>query len=190
MATGGYILSYATTRQGPRPGPHPGAAGRHGIRRDVVRLYPGIRLPLRPHRSQKTYLIGYACLIVTVFPLFWLVNTGNLWAALPRPRTFHGGLGLAYGPQAALYSELFPASIRFSGVSISYALGAILGGASRRPSPWRWCRPPEPPCPVSAYLLLVTTFSTGALCWSSVTGRASTSASRTGRAGSRSHSVF
>lgn len=26
-------------------------------------------------------------------------------------------------------SELFPASIRFSGVSISYALGAVLGGA-------------------------------------------------------------
>ena len=39
------------------------------------------------------------------------------------------GLGLTYGPQAALYTELFPASIRFSGVSISYAIGAILGGA-------------------------------------------------------------
>ena len=28
-----------------------------------------------------------------------------------------------------MYAELYPASIRFSGVSISYALGAILGGA-------------------------------------------------------------
>jgi MFS family permease len=42
---------------------------------------------------------------------------------------FSFGLGLAYGPQASLYSEMFPASVRFSGVSISYALGAILGGA-------------------------------------------------------------
>lgn len=42
---------------------------------------------------------------------------------------FSIGLGLTYGPQAALYSEMFPASVRFSGVSISYALGAILGGA-------------------------------------------------------------
>ena len=42
---------------------------------------------------------------------------------------FTVGLGLAYGPQAALYAEMFPASVRFSGVSISYALGAILGGA-------------------------------------------------------------
>ena len=36
---------------------------------------------------------------------------------------------MTYGAQAAFYSELFPASIRFSGVSISYAIGAILGGA-------------------------------------------------------------
>ncbi len=42
---------------------------------------------------------------------------------------FSIGLDLTYGPQAALYSELFPASVRFSGVSISYAIGAILGGA-------------------------------------------------------------
>jgi MFS family permease len=39
------------------------------------------------------------------------------------------GLGLTYGPQAALYAETFPASVRFSGVAISYAIGAILGGA-------------------------------------------------------------
>ena len=39
------------------------------------------------------------------------------------------GLGLSYGPQAALYAEMFPANVRYSGVSIGYALGAILGGA-------------------------------------------------------------
>jgi MFS family permease len=39
------------------------------------------------------------------------------------------GLGLSYGPQAAMYAEMFPANVRYSGVSIGYALGAILGGA-------------------------------------------------------------
>ena len=39
------------------------------------------------------------------------------------------GLGLSYGPQAALFAELFPAKIRYSGVAVSYALGAVLGGA-------------------------------------------------------------
>lgn len=47
----------------------------------------------------------------------------------------HGGkvlnaaLGLSYGPQAALYAEMFPAKVRYSGVSLGFALGAILGGA-------------------------------------------------------------
>lgn len=45
------------------------------------------------------------------------------------PHSISVGLGLTYGPQAAWYSEIFPASIRFSGVSVSYALGAIIGGA-------------------------------------------------------------
>jgi MFS family permease len=39
------------------------------------------------------------------------------------------GLGVTYGQQAALYAELFPASVRGSGASITYALGSILGGA-------------------------------------------------------------
>lgn len=51
---------------------------------------------------------------------------GVLYLALT---IFTFGLGLEYGPQAALYSEMFPTSVHFSGVSISYALGAILGGA-------------------------------------------------------------
>jgi MFS family permease len=38
-------------------------------------------------------------------------------------------LGITYGPQAALYAEMFPANVRYSGVSIGYALGSILGGA-------------------------------------------------------------
>jgi hypothetical protein len=30
---------------------------------------------------------------------------------------------------SAMYAEVFPASVRYSGVAIGYALGAILGGA-------------------------------------------------------------
>jgi MFS family permease len=50
-------------------------------------------------------------------------------AVLRRRRRSHDPLGLSYGPQAALYAEMFPAKVRYSGVSIGYALGAILGGA-------------------------------------------------------------
>jgi MFS family permease len=33
-----------------------------------------------------------------------------------------------YGPQGALFSEIFPMEVRYSGASLSYQLGAILGG--------------------------------------------------------------
>lgn len=77
----------------------------------------------------RTYVIGFVLLILTAFPLFWLIDTGNLGALYLALSIFSLGLGLTYGPQAALYVEMFPASIRFSGVAISYALGAVLGGA-------------------------------------------------------------
>ena len=33
-----------------------------------------------------------------------------------------------YGPQAAFFSELFSTRVRFSGVSIGYQIGSVLGG--------------------------------------------------------------
>ncbi|RBP61494.1 Na+/melibiose symporter-like transporter [Brevibacterium sanguinis] len=77
----------------------------------------------------KTYTAGFVILIVTAFPLFWLIDTGSLGLLYLALGVFSIGLGLSYGPQAALYVELFPASVRFSGVAISYALGAVIGGA-------------------------------------------------------------
>jgi MFS family permease len=38
-------------------------------------------------------------------------------------------LGMMYGPQAALYTELFSTEVRYSGASLGYQLGAIVGGA-------------------------------------------------------------
>ena len=39
-----------------------------------------------------------------------------------------GFLSLMYGPQAALFAELFPVELRYSGASLGYQLGAVLGG--------------------------------------------------------------
>lgn len=83
---------------------------------------------VRVHRK-RTYLIGFTAQLLTVFPLFMLIDTGQLWALYLALGLFTVGLGLSYGPQAAWYSEIFPASVRYSGVSIAYAIGAILGGA-------------------------------------------------------------
>ena len=78
---------------------------------------------------RNTYLVGWALQLVGVFALFPLVNTGNVALFALGLMILSVGLGFTYGPQAAFYAEIFPASVRFSGVSIAYALGAILGGA-------------------------------------------------------------
>ncbi len=38
-------------------------------------------------------------------------------------------LGMMYGPQAAFFTELFSTEVRYSGASLGYQMGAILGGA-------------------------------------------------------------
>jgi MFS family permease len=38
-------------------------------------------------------------------------------------------LAMMYGPQAALFTELFSTEVRYSGASLGYQFGAIIGGA-------------------------------------------------------------
>ncbi|WP_066285243.1 MFS transporter [Arthrobacter sp. B6] len=127
MATGGFIPSYATSQVGLD-------------RTDVLLaitfaaamwfLFTLLSGYLADKIGRKrTYLIGFASQTLMVFPLFWLIDSGSLPLLYLSLGLFTIGLGLSYGPQAAWYSEIFPASVRFSGVSISYAIGAILGGA-------------------------------------------------------------
>ncbi|WP_244971432.1 MFS transporter [Paramicrobacterium chengjingii] len=78
---------------------------------------------------RKTYITGWIVFLITVWFLFPLVETGSAWLFFAGIALFTIGNGLTYGPQAAYFTELFPASIRYSGVSIAYAIGTVLGGA-------------------------------------------------------------
>lgn len=77
----------------------------------------------------QTFLVGYAMLFVLAIPVWLLVDAANIWLFGLGMLALIPGLALSYGPQSALYAEMFPRSVRFSGVSVSYALGSILGGA-------------------------------------------------------------
>jgi MFS family permease len=77
----------------------------------------------------RTFQIGYAFLALWAVPMWFLIDTGNIVWYFVALFVMTFGLGLSYGPQASLYAEMFPANVRYSGVSIGYALGAILGGA-------------------------------------------------------------
>jgi MFS family permease len=77
----------------------------------------------------RSFQIGYAIMAVWAVPMWFLIDSKSAVLFFIGALGLTIGLGLSYGPQAALYAELFPAEIRYSGVSVSYALGAILGGA-------------------------------------------------------------
>jgi MFS family permease len=77
----------------------------------------------------RTFQIGYAIIILWALPMFMLIDTANIVWFTVAIFVLTIGLGLSYGPQSALYAEMFPANVRYSGVSIGYAIGAIFGGA-------------------------------------------------------------
>ncbi|GAB3484247.1 MFS transporter [Nocardiopsis coralliicola] len=127
MLVGGYLLNYTTEQQ--------------GMDKTVVLLFLmaasvawiastwyGAALSDRIGRP-RTFVIGYAAVIVWLLPMFWLVGTGRYGAVLAALLVFGLLMGLSYGALAALYAEHFPAPVRLSGASIAYAIGAILGGA-------------------------------------------------------------
>ncbi|MGV9194936.1 MFS transporter [Microbacterium sp. MC2] len=130
MTTGGYIQGYSTNPDGPlglERGPVLWAVTGSAVTWLLSTLVAGWVSDRLGRRT--TYIIGWILQLGGVFALFPLVNTGNIWLLFAGLAILTIGLGFTYGPQAALYTELFPASIRFSGVSISYAIGAIAGGA-------------------------------------------------------------
>jgi MFS family permease len=77
----------------------------------------------------RTFQIGYVLLLAWAVPMFMLINTAEILWFVVAITVLTIGLGLSYGPQSALFAEMFPAEVRYSGVSISYAMGAVLGGA-------------------------------------------------------------
>jgi MFS family permease len=77
----------------------------------------------------RTFQIGYVALALWAIPMWFLIDSGSLSLFFVAALVLTIPLGITYGPQAALYAEMFPARVRYSGVSVGYALGSILGGA-------------------------------------------------------------
>jgi MFS family permease len=81
------------------------------------------------HGRRGIFMLGAILTGIWAFALFPLVDTGNFWLITLG---ITGGLvflGLMYGPQAAFFTELFSTEVRYSGASLGYQVGAILGGA-------------------------------------------------------------
>lgn len=81
------------------------------------------------HGRRGIFMLGAVLSGLWAFAVFPLVDTGNFWLIV---LAVSGGLvflAMMYGPQAAFFTELFSTEVRYSGATLGYQFGAILGGA-------------------------------------------------------------
>jgi metabolite-proton symporter len=90
-------------------------------------------IPLFGHMSDRigrtrTYLWGSLITGFSIFPAFWMMRAGasstwTVWLSLMIP--FGIFYASVYGPEAALFCELFDARIRYTGISFVYQFSGI-----------------------------------------------------------------
>jgi MFS family permease len=79
--------------------------------------------------SKKVYTLGALTAVLWPLPLFALVNTGSTALALLAFVVAAVVQGIMAGAQGGLFTEIFDVRIRYSGISIAYQLGGMIGGA-------------------------------------------------------------
>ncbi|MCU1606331.1 MAG: transporter [Modestobacter sp.] len=77
---------------------------------------------------RKLYLVGTVLMAAWAFPMFWLIGTGSVPLVLLALLIGFVVHATMYGPQAALYAEMFPADVRYSGASLGYQFASVFAG--------------------------------------------------------------
>ena len=75
------------------------------------------------------FMLGAALTAIWAFAIFPLMASGSFILAILAISIGLTFLGMMYGPQAAFFAELFSTEVRYSGASLGYQLGAIIGGS-------------------------------------------------------------
>ncbi|WP_374368351.1 MFS transporter [Dongia sp.] len=74
----------------------------------------------------KTYAIGSLLLALVTYPAFWVMSSGDpIMIGLALIIPFGIIYAMCYGPEAALFSDLFDARVRYTGISFVYQFSGI-----------------------------------------------------------------
>lgn len=79
--------------------------------------------------SKGVYIVGTITAVIWPLPMFGLVNTGNEGLAFVAFTIAGIVQGIMAGAQGGLFTEIFDVDIRYSGITISYQIGGMIGGA-------------------------------------------------------------
>jgi metabolite-proton symporter len=77
---------------------------------------------------RRVYLAGAVLVALWAFPMFWLIDTRSFVLITVALVVGNALLSIMYGPQAALFAEMFSARVRYSGASMGYQLGSVVAG--------------------------------------------------------------
>ncbi|AOW90272.1 MHS family MFS transporter [Streptomyces olivaceus] len=78
---------------------------------------------------RKVYIFGAAFQAVLALPFFLLIETGQFWGyAVGMTLGLGVGHAAMYGAQGALFANLYPVNVRYTGLSVTQQIGATLGG--------------------------------------------------------------
>ncbi len=71
---------------------------------------------------------GATFMAIYIFAFFWMIQSGSAgWLLLAF--TIAGfGIGITHGPVAAFYTEIYDASVRYSGATLGTQIGLVFGG--------------------------------------------------------------
>ena len=81
------------------------------------------------HGRKGIFMLGAVLTALWSFALFPLIDSGNFYLVVVGVTGGLVFLGMMYGPQAAFFAELFSTEVRYSGASLGYQIGAIIGGS-------------------------------------------------------------
>ncbi|WP_270179760.1 MFS transporter [Alkalihalobacillus sp. CinArs1] len=80
---------------------------------------------------KKLYIIGAVAMALFSFPYFWMIQQGSVVLLVIATVI---GLGIIWSPITAvlgtLFSEIFDAKVRYTGISLGYQIGAALAGGT------------------------------------------------------------
>lgn len=76
---------------------------------------------------KNTFFFGASVIIVSAWPIFAMIQTGNPFAIIAGVAIFLTlGHAAVYSVLPAFYCELFPTEVRYTGISVGYQTAAIL----------------------------------------------------------------
>lgn len=73
-------------------------------------------------------VLGGLLMAATAFVFFLLFNTGDIWLAALGTILAHASTSFAWAVVPPLLARTFPSRLRYTGVSMAYQFGAIVGG--------------------------------------------------------------